>query len=412
MNDTSEIKVQELIASLPSPQTIANPYPVYAQLRELTPLYGYRDYPPGTIPDQDEAVTAWILMKYADVAAAARDHQTFSSRDPLQEQSSAPSLMLVNHDDPEHARLRNLVNIAFSRKEIEQLKPWITARINEMFDGIAGGELEVVEHLTSTIPARVMMRLLGQPDADAARCRGWATAFMLSADLTPAEREASNQSMVKYFIEQVSALDASLKSGHEAPPGLVAALLTAQSNGERLTLDEVIRFCVTLVVAGAETTTFLLTNLLYNLATMPEVAARLRADRTLVAAFIEESLRHTGPPQRLFRIATRDIEIGAQQIKAGDWVALFFAAANHDPAVFPAPEKFDLERKNLRQHLSMGMGIHHCLGFAVAKSEAEALVEVVLERFPHLTLGSVAPLAQTTSLLTHSYAALTLNFAT
>jgi cytochrome P450 len=351
-------------------------------------------------------------MKYADVAAAARDHQTFSSRDPLQEQSSAPSLMLVNHDDPEHARLRNLVNIAFSRKEIEQLKPWITARINEMFDGIAGGELEVVEHLTSTIPARVMMRLLGQPDADAARCRGWATAFMLSADLTPAEREASNQSMVKYFIEQVSALDASLKSGHEAPPGLVAALLTAQSNGERLTLDEVIRFCVTLVVAGAETTTFLLTNLLYNLATMPEVAARLRADRTLVAAFIEESLRHTGPPQRLFRIATRDIEIGAQQIKAGDWVALFFAAANHDPAVFPAPEKFDLERKNLRQHLSMGMGIHHCLGFAVAKSEAEALVEVVLERFPHLTLGSVAPLAQTTSLLTHSYAALTLNFAT
>ena len=412
MNETTGIKVQELIASLPSPQTIANPYPVYAQLRELTPLYGYRDYPPGTIPDQDEAVTAWILMKYADVAAAARDHQTFSSRDPLQEQSSAPSLMLVNHDDPEHARLRNLVNIAFSRKEIEQLKPWITARINEMFDGIAGGELEVVEHLTSTIPARVMMRLLGQPDADATRCRGWATAFMLSADLSPAEREASNQSMVKYFIEQVSALDASLKSGHDAPPGLVAALLTAQSNGERLTLDEVIRFCVTLVVAGAETTTFLLTNLLYNLATMPGVAARLRADRTLVAAFIEESLRHTGPPQRLFRIATRDIEIGTQHIKAGDWVALFFAAANHDPAMFPAPDKFDLERKNLRQHLSMGMGIHHCLGFAVAKSEAEALVEVVLERFPRLALGSVAPLAQTTNLLTHSYAALTLNFAT
>lgn len=151
MNETTGIKVQELIASLPSPQTIANPYPVYAQLRELTPLYGYRDYPPGTIPDQDEAVTAWILMKYADVAAAARDHQTFSSRDPLQEQSSAPSLMLVNHDDPEHARLRNLVNIAFSRKEIEQLKPWITARINEMFDGIAGGELEVVEHLTANL---------------------------------------------------------------------------------------------------------------------------------------------------------------------------------------------------------------------------------------------------------------------
>jgi cytochrome P450 len=410
MNETTAINVNELIACLPSPQTIANPYPVYAQLRELTPLYGYRDYPPGTIPGQDEAVTSWVLMKYADVAAAARDHQTFSSRDPLQEQSSAPSLMLVNHDDPEHARLRTLVNIAFSRREIEQLKPWITARINEMFDEIGAGELDVVEHLTSMIPARVMMRLLGQPDADASHCRRWATAFMLSADLTPAEREASNQSLVSYFIEQVSALDASLKSGREPPPGLMAALLTAQSNGERLTLDEVIRFCVTLVVAGAETTTFLLTNLLYNLATLPDIAARLRADRTLVTAFIEESLRHSGPPQRLFRIATRDIEIGTQQIKAGDWVALFFAAANHDPAVFPAPEKFDLERKNLRQHLSMGMGIHHCLGVAVAKSEAEALVEVVLERFPRLQLGSIAPVAQCTSLLTHSYVSLTLNF--
>lgn len=411
MQDTAAVDVNALIASLPSPQTIADPYPVYAQLRELTPLYGYRDYPPGTVPGQDEAVTAWILMKYADVAAAARDHLAFSSRDPLQEQSSAPSLMLVNHDDPEHARLRNMVNIAFSHKEIELIKPWIAARINEMFDDIARGELEVVEHLTSMIPARVMMRLLGQPDADAARCRGWATAFMLSADLTPAAREASNQSLVSYFVEQVSALDASLKRGETLPPGLMAALLGAESNGERLTLDEVIRFCVTLVVAGAETTTFLLTNLLYNLATMPEIAARLRADRRLVASFIEESLRHTGPPQRLFRIATRDVDIGSCRIKAGDWVALFFAAANHDPAVFPAPEVFDLDRKNLRQHLTMGMGIHHCLGFAVAKSEAAALVEVVLDRFPHLHLGDAAPVPQTTSLLTHSYAALTLNFA-
>jgi len=410
MNPIAENVVNELVAALPTPQTIANPYPVYAQLRALTPLYGYRDYPPGTVPEQDEAVTAWILMKYADVAAAARDHLTFSSRDPLQEQSSAPSLMLVNHDDPEHARLRGLVNIAFSRKEIELIKPWIAARISEMFDAIHGGEREVVEHLTSVIPARVMMRLLGQPDTDAGRCRAWATAFMLSADLSPADREASNQSMVSYFIEQVSALDAALKAGGEPPPGLIAALLTAESGGERLSLDEVIRFCITLVVAGAETTTFLLTNLLYNLATKPDVAARLRVDRTLVAAFIEESLRHTGPPQRLFRIATRDVEIGGRQIKTGDWVALFFAAANHDPAVFPRPEMFDLDRTNLRQHLTMGMGIHHCLGVAAAKSEAAALVEVVLDRFPGLRLGSCDPVPQTTSLLTHSFAALTLNF--
>jgi cytochrome P450 len=236
MNAAPMIAVDELVAALPSPATIADPYPLYERLRDHTPAYGYRDYPPGTIPGQDEAVTAWVLMKYAEVAAAARDHATFTSRDPLQEQSSAPSLMLVNHDNPEHDRLRRLVNVAFSRKEIELIKPWITARIAEMFETIGGGEIEVVTTLTSVIPARVMMRLLGQPDADAAKCRSWATAFMLSADLTPAEREASNQMMVNYFVENVAALDAAIKAGGEPPPGLAAALLTAEVDGERLTL--------------------------------------------------------------------------------------------------------------------------------------------------------------------------------
>ncbi len=399
-----------LVDALPRPETIANPYPLYARLRPHTPIYGYRDYPPGTIPDQDEAVTAWVLMTYEEVARAARDHATFSSRDPLQEQSSAPTLMLVNHDNPEHDRLRRLISVAFSHKEIAQLKPWIAARIREMLAALPSGDVEVVSQFTSAIPARVMMRLLGCPDADAERCRGWATAFMLSAALTPKEREHSNQSMVAYFVDKVSGLHAALEAGVPPPDGLIAALLLAESEGERLTLDEVIRFCVTLVVAGAETTTFLLTNLLYNLATMPLVTAALRADRMLIAPFIDESLRHSGPPQRLFRIATRDVEVSNKLIKAGDWVALFFAAANHDPAVFPAPDRFDLTRRNLNMQLSMGAGIHHCLGFAVAKSEASALVEAVLDHCPDLRLGQTAPRAQCTSLLTHSYEALTLNF--
>lgn len=409
-NQLSNSELEALLATLPTAESIANPYPLYERLREQTPVYGYRDYPPGTVPGQDEAVTAWVLMKYEQVAAAARDHDTFSSRDPLQEQSSAPTLMLVNHDNPEHDRLRKLVNIAFSRKEIELIKPWIAERIAEMFDAVGSEEIEVVATLTSVIPARVMMRLLGCPDEDASLCRGWATAFMLSADLTPAERQASNASMVEYFSQHVSTLAAALAKGKPAPEGLIAALLLAESDGERLTAEEVIRFCLTLVVAGSETTTFLLTNLLYNLATMPDIAARLRREPQLIPAFIEESLRHSGPPQRLFRIATRDVELDGQLIREGDWVALFYAAANHDPAMFTQPAVFDLDRKNLRQHLSMGMGIHHCLGFAVAKSEAAALVEVVLQRFAQLSLGAAQPVPQTTSLLTHSFDALTIKF--
>ena len=122
MTTANDSDAADLVAALPAPGTIADPYPLYDALRPQTPVYGYQDYPPGTVPGQDEPVTAWVLMKYDEVAQAARDHDTFSSRDPLQEQSSAPTLMLVNHDNPEHDRLRRLVSVAFSRREVSELK--------------------------------------------------------------------------------------------------------------------------------------------------------------------------------------------------------------------------------------------------------------------------------------------------
>lgn len=410
MSESATSDIDQLVAALPTPAGVANPYPLYAQLRPITPVFGYQDYPPGTIPGQDAPVTAWALMKHAEVDAAARDHETFSSRDPLQEASSAPSLMLVNHDNPQHDRLRRFVHVAFSFRTVQQHEPWIAQCIGQMVADIGAGEMEVVAGLTSVVPAKVMMHLLGQPDADADKCRDWATAFMLSADLTPQEREASNQSMAMYFMEQVGAVDDQIKAGAPIPEGLIGTLLTTEVDGENLSLEEVVLFCVTLVVAGAETTTYLLTNLLHNLATRPELAAQLRADKALVLPFINETLRHSGPPQRLFRVASRDVQVGGKKIKQGDWVALFFAAANHDAEVFPNPETFDITRKNLRQQLSMGVGIHHCLGIAVAKMEAAALVEAVVDNFPGLSLGETPPVPQTASLLTHSFAELTLRF--
>ncbi|MEP1906114.1 MAG: cytochrome P450, partial [Nitratireductor sp.] len=235
-------------------------------------------------------------------------------------------------------------------------------------------------------------------------------AFMLSADLSPADREASNAELVGYFIETVSDLDRRLKAGEEVPDSLVTALLTAEMEGEKLTLDEVIRFCITLVVAGAETTTFLLGNLLHNLATMPDVRSQLAADRSRIGAFIDESLRHGGPPQRLFRIATQDVEIGGRRIEEGDWVALFFAAANHDPAMFPDPEGFDITRPNLNKQLTFGVGIHHCLGSALARMEGRALIEAMLDRMDDISLGSEAPVQQRASLLNHGFDRLSLRF--
>ncbi len=403
--------VAALVAALPSGDTIASPYALYEKLRPHCPAYGYKDYPPGTVPEADEAVTAWVLLDYAHVSAAARDHRSFSSRDPLQEQSSAPTLMLVNHDNPEHDRLRGIVNLAFSRRRMEELEPWVREIVDGMVGAIGEGDVEVMDALASRIPARVMVGLLGLPEDVVNRFRHWATAFMLSADLTPAEREASNGELVQYFVTTVDKLYGRLEAGEEVPDSLITALLKAEVDGEQLTLDEVIRFCITLVVAGSETTTFLLGNLLHNLAAMPEIRRQLAADPALIDAFIDESLRHSGPPQRLFRIATQDVEIAGRMIREGEWVALFFAAANHDPAMFPNPEKFDLARPNLNKQLTFGVGIHHCLGSALARMEGRALVATILERMDDVALGDAAPVPQRTSLLNHGFDSLTLRFA-
>jgi cytochrome P450 len=400
-----------MIEALPKGETIASPYGLYERLRPHCPAWGYKDYPPGTVPDADEPVTAWVLLDYAHVSAAARDHRAFSSRDPLQEQSSAPTLMLVNHDNPEHDRLRGIVNMAFSRRRVEALEPWVREIVDGMLANMGEGEVEVMGALGARIPARIMVGLLGLPEEVVEKFRHWATAFMLSADLSPAEREASNMELVHYFTATVERLYGALEKGEPVPDSLITALLKAEVDGEQLTLDEIIRFCITLVVAGSETTTFLLGNLLYNLATMPDIRAKLAADRSLIDAFIDESLRHGGPPQRLFRIATQDVEVGGRLIREGEWVALFFAAANHDPAVFPEPAKFDIARPNLNKQLTFGVGIHHCLGSALARMEGRALIEAVLDHIEDVSLGHEAPVPQRASLLNHGLDRLTLRFA-
>ena len=401
MSKGSEEQVAAWVASLPTPQVIADPYEVYDRLRPAAPVYGYRDYPPGTVPGEDAPVEAWVLLSYEDVAAAARDHRTFSSRDPLQEQSTAPTLMLVNHDNPVHDQLRKLIGMAFSPKRVEMLAPWTRGIVRDTLAALGEREFDGIDELAGIVPARVMIHLLGLPEADYVRFKRWANAFMLSADLTPEERTASNREVFGYFVEKVTGLEADLKAGRPVPDSLMTALLTAEIDGEKLSLDEVIRFCVTLVVAGAETTTYLIGNVLRALSSMPR--ARLAADRTRIDPFIDEVMRLMGPPQRLFRIATRDTEIGGKTIREGEWVALFFAAANHDPAIFPDPHTFDMDRPNLNKQLSLGLGIHRCLGAPLARLEARAVIEEILDGFEAIEPGASEPVSQTASLLNHGF---------
>lgn len=397
------------VESLATPEAVANPYPIYDRYRDESPVPGYRDWPPGTIPGLDEPVEAWALFRYSDVLAAARDTETFSSRDPLQEASSAPSLVLVNHDPPEHSALRKPVNLAFSPKRIAALESWLAGQMPGLLDSLGEGEVDVMD-LAPEVPARGMVRLLGLPEGDHVRFQRWANAFMLSSAMSPDDRVASNQEMFGVFTERVAAAAAATDpdADVEAAGNLIAALMRAEVDGMRLTPEEIVRFCVTLVVAGTETTTYLIGNVLDTLAAYPDVCEEVRANRDLIPSMVEETMRLNGPPQRLFRIATRDVTVGDKLIKQGDWVALFFAAANRDPAMFERPDQFDLHRPNIRKQLSLGHGLHFCLGAALARLEVLSVVNAVLDRYPTIRRGRREPVKQTATLLQHGYVSLPL----
>ena len=405
---TSVTSPQAALDLLTTPAGVADPYPLYDELRAASPVAGYRDWPPGTVPGADEPVTAWALFGYEQVFEAARDSATFSSRDPLQEASSAPSLMLVNTDPPAHTTERKLVSQAFSPRRIARLGGWLDELIPRLLDDLGDGETDVME-FAAEVPTRAMVRLLGLPDGDHVRFRRWANAFMLSSTMSPEERMSSNAEMVTAFAERLAHRDTgSDGSDVEGADDLISALRRAEIDGRRLTPEEIVRFCVTLVVAGSETTTYLIGNLLYALATEPAVTARLRADRSLLNTFVEETMRLTGPPQRLFRIATRDVVVGDTTIAAGDWVALFFGAANRDRAVFADPDRLDLDRPNIRAQLSLGHGLHFCLGAALARLEVISILGAVLDRYRTIELTADAGDKQTASLLTHGYTRLPL----
>lgn len=386
---------------LATANVIANPYPAYDALRAQSPVSGYADWPPGTVPGQDAPLKAWALLQHAHVVAASKDHVRFSSAN-FQQDTGAPSLMLVNHDDPEHAALRKIVIQAFTMKRVRELRPHVEQVVADLINALPGGEVDLVSTLCAPLPARLMVRLLGLPDDMADPFQRWANAFMLSTDMPPEERNQSNIDMVRYFQGIVAERAARLHAGAEPSGDLIDALLTAEADGEKLTHDEVWRFCFTLVVAGSETTMYYAANCLNMLLEHPEVFAQLQQDRSLIGKFQAETLRLSGPPQRLFRKALTDVEIGGKTIREGEWIALFFAAANHDPAAFPDPARFRLDRENSGQHLSFGHGIHYCLGAPLANLETACLIEGLLDRCTALRRGSTPPTPQTATLLQHS----------
>jgi cytochrome P450 len=331
-------------------------------------------------------------MKYSDVYGVLRDHDTFSSaRNPLIEKGVFPPLALITDDPPRHTRFRRLVNKAFTLKRVEALEPWITRTAQELLDEIGSQEIDIVSAYTIPLPVKVIARLLGIPGEEYPTFKRWSDTFIASfVTTTQEERMVNVQEMATYFGQMAAA-----RRTHGAED-LITALVEAEIDGEALEDWEILGFCMLLLIAGNETTTNLIGNILNLLADRPDLWKRLREDRSLIEPVIEETLRYEGPVRMLTRTTNRPVEISGVAIPEGELLGVFFGAANRDPAEFPNPDEFRLDR-DLRNHVAFGMGIHYCLGAPLARAEAKITLNTFLDRFPSLTHGATPGTRQTGS---------------
>ena len=370
-------------------EVIADPYSAYRQLREQSP-FNYIFVPAGSQPGLEQPIKAWAFLKFNDVYGALRDHETFSSARPAKWAQIFPGLVLIEDDPPRHTRFRRLVNKAFTVRRIEALTPWITAVANELIDHLHAGENDIVPAYAVPLPVKVIARLLGIPGEDYETFKRWSDAFLSTVPTDQAANLQNVSAMISYFGKTAAA-----RRAHGAED-LITALVEAEVEGEKLDEAEILGFCILLLIAGNETTTNLIGNMLNALAERPVLWEQLRGDRSLVEQVIDESLRYESPVQRLSRYATRDVEVSGVRIPAGDIVRIYYGAANRDPKAFNDPDEFRLDR-DLRNHVGFGMGIHYCLGAPLARAEAKITLNALLDRFAGIRRGPSPALRQIAS---------------
>ena len=372
-----------------------NPYPLLRQLREDDPVHW------------SDSIGGWILTRYDDIVTTFRDTSHFSNEGRLAKavaylppESRAEfktfedhyrHKSLIHSDPPDHTRFRSLVTKAFNTRVVETMRPRMQEIVKELLDAVQqAGRMDVIKDLAIPLPVTVLSEILGVPKSDVGLFKGWADDLLAFQGVNKPAVETLQRSQ-KAIVGIRSYLGELLKEKRVHPgEDLLSQLAAAESEGDKLSESELLNSCITLLVAGHETTTSLIGNGIDALLRHPDQWQLLRNDPTLLTVAIEEILRYESPVARQPRLMKQDVEIGGKQLRQGEMVFQMLNAANRDPAYFTDPDRFDIQRQNNR-HIAFGLGIHFCVGAPLARAEGQIVFSTVMARLPKIRLVDEKP---------------------
>ena len=382
------------------------PFPLYEVLREHAPVV------------RNERLGGYVVTRYADIMEILRDTTTFSSAmasgpssvsalaktliaDPatsprLRAQAErrlriAESPVLLFTDPPLHKRQRDLVRNAFGARRVKLLEPDVRVLTDELLEGLAqaapNGPVDVVPMFSIPLPMTVIATLLGVPPQHMDEFKRWSNAFTAGVGGLEQSPEAVAEifeavdNFYDYFTAEIEARRTDPRDD------LLTDLVSARTRDEEpLSLDEILQMLVQFLVAGNETTTNMATTLLFQLASDPDLAQRVRANPALVSPLVEEMLRVEAPVQGMFRVSTADSKIGDVEVPAGSLLWLVYGSGNRDEQAFTGADEIDLEADR-GLNLTFAQFEHFCLGANIAKLELRIAVEHLLARFSDLRLA-------------------------
>lgn len=356
---------------------VPHPFDDYRWMRENAPVYW-----DGEI---------WGVTRHEDVQHVSRSPQIFCSGKSSRPEPGTWIPSMINLDDPEHKRRRNLVNRGFTKRRVDDHEPKIRGIVNDLIDRVsARGECEFVSEVAAPLPMIVIGDMLGVKPEDRDELLEWSDDLLKAVGVEDAELKRKQAMASLAYFDYAKKVIAARKQN--PTDDLMSVLVHAEIDGERLTEEEILQESLLILIGGDETTRHVITEGTEALIRHPDQRQKLIDDPTKIPIAVEELLRWVSPIKNMNRTATCDVELGGQKIREGDRLLMLYHSANRDAEAFDGPETLDLERIP-NEHVAFGgFGAHFCLGASLARLELRVMFEEVTRRLPDLALADEGPL--------------------